>query len=197
MHSVAQPVPPHARTGEEWQVFHKHSERWATALGIVVLLQGIMIFWLVLTFWSAATGTEVSTVEPLWGIHWTITADVALIALIMSTGALGAVVYEAQSLSFHRGNDDFKSDWGLWYLLRPIVGAGLAAVLYFTIRGGLLQVESSAGDINVFGMTAFAGLAGLFSTPAMTKLSNVFDTMLGRPEPPTPDDANDSAHGTE
>jgi hypothetical protein len=193
MRTVAQPKPPHTRTGEEWETFHKHSEHWATAMGLVVLLQGIVVFWLVLTFWSAAAGTEATTVEPLWGVRWTVTADVAMIALIMSAGGLGAVVYEAQSLSYHRGKDDFKSDWDMWYLLRPLVGAGLAAVLYFAVRGGLLQVDSTSEDINLFGMVALAGLAGLFSTPAMTKLSNVFDAMLGRAEPPETEHTSDSS----
>lgn len=177
-HRTVPTASHHPRTKEEALKFHRHSEHLSPIIASIVAAQAIALFWLLFAMWPAATAADPTVVQLLWGVHWTVSMDVALIALVMTAGGLGAVTYEAQSLSYHRGNDDFLADWTLWYVLRPIVGAGLAGLVYFVSRGGLLQADTTADTLNVYGMVAVGGLAGLFATPSMTKLSKVFDSVL-------------------
>jgi hypothetical protein len=66
----------------------------------------------------------------------------------------------------------------LWYLLRPLVGAPTALLLYFVVRAGFLTASASAGDVNRFGIAAIAGLAGMFSLKAADKMKELFDALF-------------------
>jgi hypothetical protein len=114
---------------------------------------------------------------------WT-TLDERLILLVIVAGLLGSYIHSATSYADFRGNQQFAPSWLLWYLLRPFIGASLALVVYFAIRGGLLSVVLSgnqptlATDINPFGIAAIAGLTGMFSKQAADKLAEVFSTLF-------------------
>jgi hypothetical protein len=70
-------------------------------------------------------------------------------------------------------------------VLRPFIGAALALLIYFVIRGGFItgtalpqESASAASFINPFGIAALAGLAGLFAKQATDKLDEVFSTLF-------------------
>ena len=71
-----------------------------------------------------------------------------------------------------------------FYILRPFLGPPVAVIIYLAIRGGLLS--GNTAELNRFGMTALAGLAGLFSDSAIDKLKKVFNTLLGMDEESQP-----------
>jgi hypothetical protein len=113
------------------------------------------------------------------------TLDVRLILLVLFAGALGSFIHSATSFVDYVGNRAFIASWVWWYLLRPFIGAALALLIYFVIRGGfvtgtLLPQESAnaAAFINPYGMAALAGLAGLFAKQATDKLNEVFTTLF-------------------
>lgn len=114
---------------------------------------------------------------------WT-TLDERLILLVIVSGLLGSYIHSATSYADFRGNQQFGASWLLWYLLRPFIGAALALVVYFAIRGGLLSVvlagteSQEAEKISPFGIAAIAGLTGMFSKQASDKLAEVFSTLF-------------------
>lgn len=114
---------------------------------------------------------------------WT-TLDERLILLVVVTGLLGSYIHSATSYADFRGNRRFEPSWLIWYLLRPFIGASLALVVYFALRGGLLSAVLSgtqptdATQINPFGIGAISGLTGMFSKQAADKLSDVFNTLF-------------------
>lgn len=118
-----------------------------------------------------------------------VTRSTGLLLVVVLAGALGAQVHAATSFSIHLGTRDFEDSWLWWYLLRPLSGAGLAVILYFVVRGGLLSTSGSGENLNEFGVAAFAGLTGLFSTPATERLHAIFDAALGSTKAPPADAA--------
>ena len=104
--------------------------------------------------------------------------EVRLILIVVLTGALGSYIHIASSFADFVGNRRLARSWVPWYCLRPCTGAVLALLFYFCMRGGVLNPEADFERINLFGILAIAGLAGLFSKQALDKLEEVFTTMF-------------------
>jgi IPT/TIG domain len=104
--------------------------------------------------------------------------EAALLVLVVLAGALGSLIHTATSFSDFVGNQRYYSSWSIWYLLRPIVGAALATLIYFAVRGGFLSGSAQSNTVNPYGIGAVAGLAGLFSKQATDKLREVFETLF-------------------
>lgn len=128
---------------------------------------------------SPARAHPASTVRLLFGL---MTAHVggggALLLLVVILGALGSLVHVATSFADFVGNRDFYLSWSPWYLLRPLIGASLALLLYFAVRAGFLSAGAQNTSVNPYGTAALAGLAGLFSKQATDKLREVFETLF-------------------
>lgn len=105
-------------------------------------------------------------------------AEPRLILLVVLGGALGSYVHAATSFVTFVGNRALVASWTWWYLLRPFIGMAIALVFYFVVRGGLLSVGATAGDVSPFGITAIAALVGMFSKQATDKLREVFDNLF-------------------
>ncbi len=99
-----------------------------------------------------------------------------LLILVILTGALGASLHGATSLSEYIGNKTFSNQWVTWYLLRPFVGGVLVILFYFVMRAGFISNFNSA--TNFYAIIAISGLVGLFSKQALYKLSDVFDALF-------------------
>jgi hypothetical protein len=161
------------------------------ALGtIVVVAFGVALLASVVNLWpavEAGVGTGSSSSAPpaakavrlLFGIvTLQLTPATALLVLVVIAGALGSMIHLATSFADFIGNRDFKPSWTPWYLVRPVVGAALALLLYFAVRGGFFSASSQSADVNPYGIAALAGLAGLFSKQATDKLREVFETLF-------------------
>ena len=66
----------------------------------------------------------------------------------------------------------------------PVQGAALALIVYFTLRGGYLGQDQTA-PVNPYGVAALSALVGLFTRHAVSKLTDVFDTLFGKPRDET------------
>lgn len=110
--------------------------------------------------------------------NFTIHADARLLLLVMTMGALGSYVHAATSFVSYVGNRSFVKSWTWWYFLRPFIGMALAVIFYLVIRGGFLSAGAAASDISAYGITAVAGLAGMFSKQATDKLEEVFSNLF-------------------
>jgi hypothetical protein len=121
----------------------------------------------------------------------------SLIALIALAGALGGLIHGASSFAVWVGKSQFKSTWTWWYVLRPVLGAAVAVVVYLVVRSGLGTADMSLLGADCLKNAGFAGLIGMFAEPAMAKLKEIFDTIFapkpnGRvvPKPPRIDSLN-------
>ncbi len=105
--------------------------------------------------------------------------EVRLLAIVATAAAIGSFVHIATSFAKFIGTGTFDARWLWWYTLRIPIGAALALVVYFAIRGGLLTASSlGSADINPFGIAALSGLVGLFSRQATDKLEETFNTLF-------------------
>lgn len=111
-----------------------------------------------------------------------INRELDLLWLVLLAGCLGSFLHMAQSYSDFIGNRTIKSSWAWWYSFRPFIGAGLALVLYASVRGGFMAVttgsNAKASELNPFGLVALGALVGMFSKAATMKLGEVFDTLF-------------------
>lgn len=99
-----------------------------------------------------------------------------LIALL--AGGLGAFLSSILSLADYIGERKLTRSWAVWYLARPPVGMGLALLVYFLLRGGLLTPAASVSVVSPYGVAAFSGLIGMFVRQAMDKLKEVADALF-------------------
>ena len=107
--------------------------------------------------------------------------DVTLIEMVMMAGALGALVGGCRRFLYFSRRDELtrRDEWS--YLIRPLQGAALALIVYFTLRGGYLGQDQSA-PVNPYGIAALSALVGMFTRHAVSKLTDVFDTLFGKPK---------------
>jgi len=84
--------------------------------------------------------------------------------------------YAASTLAGRTGYRHLTAAWTLWYLTHPFLGGALAVFTIFAARGGLLTANpGTAQAVNLYGIAAIAGLAGLFTRKIMAMLENVVD----------------------
>jgi hypothetical protein len=135
-------------------------------LGLLLILGVIAVGWGGLTFGST---------------------EVRLAIIVALSGGLGALIQGTSSFVTYAGERKLYSNWGWWYVMRPVIGAGLAILFYFAFRGGLLLLSTSqdalnAESINAFGVGAIGGLVGMFSKEATDKLKEVAEALFKKQE---------------
>ncbi|HXM43006.1 MAG TPA: IPT/TIG domain-containing protein [Bryobacteraceae bacterium] len=114
----------------------------------------------------------------------------SLIALIALAGALGGLIHGASSFAIFAGNRQFKSSWTWWYVLRPLLGAAVALVVYLVVRSGMGTGDWALAGADCLKTAGFAGLIGMFAEPAMLKLKDIFNTIFTPRDDPRKDELN-------
>jgi hypothetical protein len=105
--------------------------------------------------------------------------DLALIWAVLLLGGLGGSLHAIGSFTLFVGNRNLIRSWIWWYTARAPVGAALALVIYFSIRGGLMGTgANSSASLNPYGIGALAFMSGLFSEKATLKLKELFDAIF-------------------
>lgn len=86
-------------------------------------------------------------------------------------GAFGAGLQGLWSIAIYAGNRRYRGSWNLFYLARPLVGAGLAVAFCFLIEGGFVNIDTADDrNLSLYGFGAVALVIGLFMGEAMEKL---------------------------
>jgi hypothetical protein len=108
--------------------------------------------------------------------------DRSMIALVLIMGALGATLGASRSFANFVGNRTFRASWALFYLLRPIFGAGLALLVFFGCRIGMVAaLATTTSDSS--GAAFVSGLTGLFADTVLGKLKEVVTPLFPPTEP--------------
>ena len=109
------------------------------------------------------------------GASW----DFRLLLLALWFGALGSLLHAGSSFVSFAGNRELFASWVPWYIVRPLLGAGLAAVFYVVMRAGFGTAGGAAPvAISHYTVAAAAALVGLFTHRATLKLKDVFDALF-------------------
>jgi succinate dehydrogenase/fumarate reductase cytochrome b subunit len=154
------------------------SHRVTIALGVYLLAVVAVLFYSLITLWVQADAKGLYTVDFAFMQPVTMSVDTYHLLIVALMGAMGSFVHAATSFADYVGNRRLNPAWAWWYLLRPCIGSALAIVLYFVVRGGLLQAGASGSAISIYGIAAVAALSGMFSKHASDKLDEVFKTMF-------------------
>ncbi len=151
----------------------------------VFLVSLVFVCGLVQVWASCSGGREAGSPLSvnLWFWNFTISDEIGLLLIVAFAGGLGSQVRSMRSLSWYVGNRMLKRSWLLQYFLTPLVGAGLALIFYFVIRGGFFATETTAQQTSIYGFAGLAGLVGMFSEQAILKLKSVTETLFTKPKP--------------
>jgi hypothetical protein len=107
-----------------------------------------------------------------------------LLELALLFGAVGASVHAVTSLVIWQSKNKLERSFVAWYVTRPLIGAALAAAVYFLLRSTLLTTVSGpqvggVTFINEYGVAGISVLVGLMTGQMTQKLRDVFDSMFG------------------
>lgn len=75
-----------------------------------------------------------------------LTSDQIVLLTAALAGALGGTLHALGSAVYHRAKCDLTIKWGMWYVVRPLLGAGLAIGFTVVIRGGFTGVSLSGPE---------------------------------------------------
>lgn len=92
---------------------------------------------------------------------------------VVLAGALGGVLHGLASLEVHSGRRQLHLSWWVFYVARPFVGAGMAMCVFLIFVGGIAGISWDPQKPWV--AVAWAAMAGLFSSPALRKLRDIFE----------------------
>jgi hypothetical protein len=156
-------------------------------VGTLLTLATVLLMAHLIAIWPAvisatATKPRSATTTLLFGlVQTTFTPDVVLIAMVLIVGSLGAFVATMRRFMTYARQDELTRRDAWSYLMRPMQGAALALIVYFTLRGGYLG-QAQAARVNPYGIATLAALVGLFTRHAIDRLTAVFDTLFGKPQ---------------
>ena len=151
-----------------------------------LILLSIFLVVAIVQCWPSPVTPE-GSVNPLSQtkfLFWTfsISDEAQLILIIVLAGALGGQVRSIRSLAWYVGNKELKRSWLPQYVLTPFVGATLAIVTYFVIRGGFFSANTTTQQTSIYGFAGLASLVGIASEPVALKLKAVTETLFTKPK---------------
>ncbi|WP_321477493.1 hypothetical protein [uncultured Paludibaculum sp.] len=100
-------------------------------------------------------------------------------------GALGAALGALRSFVGFVGNRKFVASWGVYYLSRPVFGAGLALLVHFGYRMGAFNASPGSSPMDPASAAFIGGIVGLFADDVLGKLKDFVDRFLQMSEPRT------------
>jgi hypothetical protein len=148
------------------------SNTWIAVLVVGALVIIALVLWGVFRYWDGATAKDAS--------------ERNILRMVILMGALGGTIHWMSSLANFIGNGNLFGRWSPYYLLSPFQGAALALLVYLLLRVGVLAPPtngaSPAQSLNLLGLYAFSGLAGLFAKQAIEMLRDVFSVIFKKVE---------------
>jgi len=152
---------------------------------VYLILLSILLVFAIVQCWPSPAAAEEPAYPPsqakflIWA--FSISDEARLLLIVVLAGALGGQVRSLRSLTWYVGNKKLKRSWLPQYILTPFVGAILAAVFYFIIRGCFFPANATAQQTSVYGFAGLASIVGIASEPIALKLKQVTDTLFTKP----------------
>jgi hypothetical protein len=143
-----------------------------------IFLFGFALLYLLIKIWPGTVPpADQSTVTLGWDgkLQLKLWIETRYLLIVALSGAIGSFIHVATSFADFVGNRKLRSSWEVWYFMRPLIGASLALVVYFVIRGGLISSSGGPDPMSPYGLAATAGMCGLFSQQASDKLQEIFE----------------------
>jgi hypothetical protein len=155
---------------------------WLILLIVLLVFAAVLLLYAIWAFWPSEGQTSNSvarhkTVHFLWHRR-ELSRESLFFVMVALTGALGAMVHVIRSLSWYVGNRLLKWSWVPFYLLKPVLGAAMATLLYFIVRAGFFSPSASTSQTSPYGFAAVSALAGLFTDQAIEKLRAVAEELF-------------------
>lgn len=143
----------------------------APVLAVYLLAVAVAALLAAISQWSdvrALTDNDAETVAALrpnvlLGLDWRLGGEELVLIFVASVGVFFAALAGLRTAATYVGRDGFDDRWWLWYLIRPLLGAGMAIGSFWVLRAALLGEGSALQDLNTFGLASIAAVAGLFS----------------------------------
>ncbi len=156
-------------------------------LMIVFAAAALLTLYAVWAFWPSEAGKAVGGVSPRKTVHVffhrrTLSRESLFFIMVALTGSVGGMVHVIRSFAWYVGNRELRWSWVPFYLLKPVLGALMATLLYFIIRAGFFSPSASTSQTSPYGFAAVSALAGLFSDQAIVKLRKVAAELFVEPE---------------
>lgn len=143
-------------------------------IAATILLYSTMLFWP-----PTPIGDEIPASSKV--VFGSVTIELSreqnLLLIVAVLGALGAILHVLRSFFKYAGERGLFWSWVPSYFLIPFVGSVIAVITYVLLRAGLIGGTGS-DEGNTWGFAAIAGLVGLFSAQATSKLKDIFETIL-------------------
>jgi hypothetical protein len=139
-------------------------------VGASILVVGCLLIYALYVFWN---GWDADNIDGA--------GEARFALLIVLAGALGSFIDLAGRFTRPavRGSIEVHTVWS--YVLRIPIGMVFALLVCFGLRGVLLTGSATLTDVNVFGMAAAAGVAGLFAGRAVAWLRAHVEESTARP----------------
>ena len=98
----------------------------------------VFVFWLATTYFAMLVALLV-TYMLIPGFNNNLPAQLGPLPIVIPwTGALGAVTLSLSGVIYHTAHRDWDSNYLMWHIARPSLGAAFASIAYFIIAGGVL-----------------------------------------------------------
>lgn len=150
-------------------------------LCVLLILWTIALLYSTMVFWPPAAGADgeipASSTAVFAGTEITMGREQNLLLIVAILGGLGAILHVIRSFFKYAGERGLVWAWVPSYFLIPFAGAVIAVITYVVLRAGLIGGTGS-NEGNTWGFAAIAGLVGLFSAQATSKLKDIFETIL-------------------
>lgn len=160
---------------------------WILILAVLLAAGTVLALYSLWAFWPSEGGKPGTGVAARKSVHFfwttrTLSRESLFFVMVALAGALGGMVHIVKSLSWYVGNRMLRWSWVPFYLLKPVLGAAMATVLYFIIRAGFFSPSASTSQTSPYGFAAVSALAGLFSDQAVEKLRKVAAELFDKAE---------------
>lgn len=126
--------------------------------------------WLALSLLAALTGILLVSGEKV--------SDSRLLLAVTLAGAGGATLQAFTALIGYIGNRAYQRSWTAYFVLRPFAGAGMALLVYVSLRAALLDGHAGVAGLNFYGVLSLSFLSGLYSRTALARLTQIFEVLF-------------------
>ncbi|MCP4263077.1 MAG: hypothetical protein GY774_37040 [Planctomycetes bacterium] len=156
-------------------------EKRAFVAPFYLIALNLLIIFVLIKIWPVEipkTGDEVISLLPFSWLSFSVPPEIRYFLIVALAGALGSSIHSAWKYVNDVDSRRIFQTWKWSYLLGPFVGMGLAIIVYFAVRGGLIMPTGNAEDLNPYGVAAIAALVGMFSKQVVHKLRGIFNVLF-------------------